>query len=77
VPPSPPLERDEALRRLVTRYVLGHGPTSAQDFARWSSLTLTDTRVAPRWRSSMDKLLSMPCATSLLAECPGQRCSAG
>jgi hypothetical protein len=47
------------------------------DFARSSSLTLTDTRVAPRWRSSMDKLLSMPCATSLLAECPGQRCSAG
>ena len=46
VPPSPPLERDEALRRLVTRYVLGHGPTSAQDFARWSSLTLTDTRAA-------------------------------
>ena len=46
VPPSPPLERDEALRRLVQRYVLGHGPTSAQDFARWSSLTLTDTRTA-------------------------------
>jgi Winged helix DNA-binding domain len=46
VPPSPPMEREEATCRLVTRYVLGHGPTSAQDFARWSSLTLTDTRAA-------------------------------
>ena len=46
VPASPPLERGVALRRLVTRYMLGHGPASAQDFARWSSLTLTDTRVA-------------------------------
>ena len=46
VPPMPPLERDEALRRLVTRYVLGHGPTSAQDFAHGSSLTITDTRAA-------------------------------
>lgn len=46
VPPTPTLNREEALDRLVRRFFTGHGPASARDFARWSSLTLTDTRAA-------------------------------
>lgn len=44
VPPTPELDAEEALARLVHRFFAGHGPASAQDFARWSSLTLGDTR---------------------------------
>ena len=32
--------------RLLRRYLAGHGPASARDFARWSSLTLTTARAA-------------------------------
>lgn len=32
--------------RLLRRYLLGHGPVSPRDFARWSSLTLTAARQA-------------------------------
>lgn len=32
--------------RLLRRYLTGHGPASARDFARWSSLTLTTARAA-------------------------------
>lgn len=40
------LERDEALAELATRYVSGHGPTTARDLAWWSGLTVTDARRA-------------------------------
>lgn len=38
------MERDEALAELLRRYFISHGPATADDFARWSSLTLTETR---------------------------------
>ncbi len=38
------MERDEALAELARRYFTSHGPATADDFARWSSLTLTETR---------------------------------
>jgi winged helix DNA-binding protein len=38
-PDDPPAE-------LWRRFVVGHGPTSVRDFARWSSLTLTAARAA-------------------------------
>jgi hypothetical protein len=44
VPPTPQLDADEALARLVHRFFAGHGPASAADFARWSSLTMGDCR---------------------------------
>lgn len=34
--------RDEALARLATRYLAGHGPATVHDLARWASLTLAD-----------------------------------
>ncbi len=38
------LGRDEALVELLRRYLTSHGPATAADFARWSGLTLADTR---------------------------------
>ncbi|HRF93815.1 MAG TPA: winged helix DNA-binding domain-containing protein, partial [Aggregatilineales bacterium] len=38
------LSHDEALTELVYRYFASHGPATDYDFARWSGLTLTDTR---------------------------------
>jgi len=42
--PTPALDAEEALARLVHRFFAGHGPASAADFARWSSLTTADAR---------------------------------
>lgn len=36
----------DALVELFFRYVRGHGPVGLRDFAGWTGLTLTDTRVA-------------------------------
>ncbi|RIQ16107.1 DNA glycosylase AlkZ-like family protein, partial [Jiangella rhizosphaerae] len=41
-PAADPLDRDEALARLVTRYFTSHGPATAKDLSWWSSLTLAD-----------------------------------
>jgi hypothetical protein len=46
VAPAPALERDAALRELVRRFFVGHGPASVKDFTRWSSLTGADTKAA-------------------------------
>ncbi|GAB4104402.1 winged helix DNA-binding domain-containing protein [Micromonospora taraxaci] len=43
-PESRQLQRDEALAVLAHRYVRGHGPVTAREFAGWSGLTLTDAR---------------------------------
>jgi hypothetical protein len=37
---------DDPVGELWRRFVIGHGPTSVRDFARWSSLTLTAARAA-------------------------------
>ncbi len=44
VPPSPPLDRDEALARIARRYLESHGPATPHDLAWWSGLTVTDAR---------------------------------
>lgn len=44
VPISKTLDRDEALAELARRYFTSHGPATEQDFAWWSSLTITDAR---------------------------------
>ncbi len=48
-------ERDEALALLAHRYVRGHGPVTAREFAGWTGLTLTDAR---RGLAAADDLLS-------------------
>lgn len=44
VPPAPARPREEAVAMLVRRYFQSHGPATAQDFAWWSGLTLTDAK---------------------------------
>ena len=44
VPPAAPLDQDEALARLVDRYLSGHGPATAADIAWWSGLPVTRIR---------------------------------
>lgn len=42
IPNVPTPDRDEVLRALALRYVNGHGPATATDFAWWGGLTRTD-----------------------------------
>ncbi|MGH7619246.1 MAG: winged helix DNA-binding domain-containing protein [Gemmatimonadaceae bacterium] len=44
VPPTPALERDEALLTLIRRYFSTRGPATLQDFAWWSGLTVADAK---------------------------------
>ena len=44
LPPTRPLDRDEALGELARRYFTSHGPATVHDFAWWSGLTVTDAR---------------------------------
>ncbi len=46
VPESRRLTRDAALAELALRYFGGRGPATAQDFATWSKLSLSDARAA-------------------------------
>ncbi|MFI7602108.1 winged helix DNA-binding domain-containing protein [Actinoplanes sp. NPDC049681] len=38
--------REEALGLMALRYFRSHGPATKQDFARWTGLTMTDTKAA-------------------------------
>lgn len=40
----PALDRDLALVRLARRFLLGHGPATDRDLARWANLPLRDVR---------------------------------
>ena len=44
-PQAKTLKRDEALAELIRRYFISHGPATMQDFAWWSGLTVTDTKM--------------------------------
>jgi hypothetical protein len=46
VPPTKPLERDEALYELAKRYFSTRGPATADDLAWWSGLTKADSKRA-------------------------------
>lgn len=39
------LDRDEALTELTKRYFTSHGPATVQDFAGWSSLTMSEVKL--------------------------------
>ncbi|HEX9533086.1 MAG TPA: winged helix DNA-binding domain-containing protein [bacterium] len=44
VPAAKPLEREEALAKLVLRYFVSHGPATVKDFVWWSGLTAKDAQ---------------------------------
>jgi hypothetical protein len=46
VPPEAPVERDEALGRMATRYFATRSPATPQDLAWWSGLSVGDARRA-------------------------------
>jgi hypothetical protein len=46
VPPSAPVERDEALVQLARRYFGRRGPATPHDFSWWSGLTVSDAKRA-------------------------------
>jgi hypothetical protein len=43
-PKGQTLEREQALAELALRYFMSRGPATVHDFAKWSGLTLADTR---------------------------------
>jgi hypothetical protein len=46
LPPSKPLQREDALAELARRYFVSRGPATAQDFTWWSGLAPADARAA-------------------------------
>lgn len=42
--PQRPVDRETALAELARRYLVGHGPASDRDLARWAGLPLRDAR---------------------------------
>jgi len=42
--PAKPVDRLDALARLARRYLVGHGPASERDLARWAGITIGDAR---------------------------------
>ena len=53
-PQTKPLNRDEALAELATRYFSSHGPATARDFAWWSGLTIKDAQGAAESASGLE-----------------------
>jgi hypothetical protein len=45
---DPPSSRETALAELARRYLVGHGPATAEDLARWAGLPLRDARTGLR-----------------------------
>lgn len=43
-PPPAPLDAEEALGRLATRYLAAHHPATDRDLAAWAGITLTEAR---------------------------------
>jgi hypothetical protein len=44
VPPTPALDREEALVELLSRYLRSPGPATVKDFTTWSGLTVADAK---------------------------------
>ncbi len=55
-PAAIPLDRDEALARLATRFFRSHGPATAHDLAWWSGLTASDARRGAAMATGLDSV---------------------
>jgi hypothetical protein len=49
---TPPLQHEQALTELATRYFVSHGPATLKDFVWWSGLKISDARRAIELASS-------------------------
>ena len=54
VPKTKPLDRDQALAELASRYFTSHGPATARDFAWWSGLTIKDAQRAAESATALE-----------------------
>lgn len=52
LPPAPTAPRDELVRGWLRTYLVSHGPAPISEFARWTALTLGDSRRA--WETLRD-----------------------
>jgi hypothetical protein len=68
--PAPaPMGREAALARLARRYLMGHGPASARDLARWAGIPLRDATaglnaIAAETEPFGDDLIALPGASA-------------
>ncbi len=72
-----PVDRDSALAELARRYLVGHGPASDRDLAKWAGLPLRDARaglraIAAELREREDGLVELA-AHRAVAEVPPPR----
>ncbi len=72
-----PVDRDRALAELARRYLVGHGPASDRDLAKWAGLPLRDARaglnaLARELRERADGLVELA-AHRAVAEVPPPR----
>ena len=44
LPDAKPVDRDAALGEFARRYLVGHGPATDRDLARWAGIPLRDAR---------------------------------
>lgn len=71
--PARPPARDVALAELARRYLVGHGPATDRDLARWAGLPLRDARtglqaIAPElssWSGDLVDLAGRPAAEAV------------
>lgn len=52
VPPAKPVDRDDGLARLATRYFSSHGPATLKDYVWWSGLTVRDAKAGTELANS-------------------------
>ncbi len=67
-PPPPPVDRPDALARLARRYLVGHGPASDRDLAKWAGITLGDARLG--LRALDDEVVRVPSGWALATTTP-------
>ena len=46
IAPTPRLDREVAVRRLVARFFAGHGPADVKDLTRWAAVTQAEIKLA-------------------------------
>jgi hypothetical protein len=64
ITPGTPLERSEALQRLVLRYLTAFAPATPEDCACWSGLPLTEIRAT--WQALAGQLLAVEHRSKIL-----------
>jgi hypothetical protein len=78
LPKPPRIDREASLAELARRYLVGHGPSSDRDLARWAGIPLGDARlglerIAPLLVQRDDGLVDLPRTGEPAPALPGPR----